>query len=189
MVSPGHAGNERSDAVLLREAGRDPAAFSELYARHAAIVHGWLRARIEWAASDLTAETFARAWVSRARFRDDRDGSALPWLLGIAAKLLADAARHDRIETRARERLGLPLDLAHEDGFTEVEQRLSPRVALKQHLDELSPGERDALELRIVKELSYEEVAERLEIRPATARLRVSRALRRLAVSVPKEES
>jgi RNA polymerase sigma factor (sigma-70 family) len=189
MVSSGHAGEKRSDAVLLREADRDPAAFSELYARHVDAVYGWLRARIEWAASDLTAETFARAWLSRRRFRDEREGSALPWLLGIAANLLADAARHDRIETRARERLGLPVDLAHEDGYAKVEQRLSPRVVLKQYLDELAPGERDALELRIVKELSYQEVAERLEIRPAAARLRVSRALRRLAVSVPKEES
>jgi RNA polymerase sigma factor (sigma-70 family) len=188
MSSSGHAADKRSDRVLLAEAGGDPAAFSELYARHAATVYGWLRVRIEWAASDLTAETFARAWLSRARFRDERDGSALPWLLGIAANLLADAVRHDRIETRARERLGLPVDLAHEDGYTEVEQRLSPRLALKRHLDELAPGERDALELRIVRELSYEEVAERLEIRPAAARLRVSRALRRLAVSVPKEE-
>jgi RNA polymerase sigma factor (sigma-70 family) len=188
-MASGQIGEKRSDAVLLGEAGRDPAAFPELYARHVAVVHGWLRARIEWAASDLTAETFARAWVSRARFRDDRNGSALPWLLGIAAKLVADAARQNRIETRARERLGLPLDLAHEDGYTDVEQRLSPRVALKQHLDQLSSGERDALDLRIVKELSYAEVAERLEIRPATARLRVSRALRRLAMSVPKEES
>lgn len=187
-ASSGYAGDKRSDAVLLREASHDLAAFTELYARHVEAVYAWLRARIEWAASDLTAETFARAWLSRARFRDERDGSALPWLLGIAANLLADAARHDRIETRARERLGLPVDLAHEDGYTEVEQRLSPRVALKQHLDQLAPGERDALELRIVKELSYEEVAERLEIRPAAARLRVSRALRHLAVSVPKEE-
>jgi RNA polymerase sigma factor (sigma-70 family) len=188
MVSSGHAGDKRSDAVLLREASHDPLAFTEIYARHVEAVHAWLRSRIEWAASDLTAETFARAWLSRARFRDERDGSALPWLLGIAANLLADAARHDRIETRARERLGLPVDLAHEDGYTEVEQRLSPRLALK-HLDQLAPGERDALELRIVKELSYEEVAEQLEIRPAAARLRVSRALRRLSVSVPKEES
>lgn len=188
MVSSGHAGDMRSDAVLLREASHEPAAFTEFYARHVEAVHAWLRARIKWAASDLTAETFARAWLSRARFRDERDGSALPWLLGIAGNLLADAARNDRIETRARERLGLPVDLAHEDGYTEVEQRLSPRVLLKQYLADLTPGERDALELRIVKELSYEEVAERLEIRPAAARLRVSRALRRLAVSVPKEE-
>ena len=188
MLSPAGAGDRRSDAVLLRDASRDPAAFTELYVRHVEAVDGWLRRRIAWAASDLTAETFARAWLNRGRFRDERDGSALPWLLGIAANLLADAARHDRIETRARERLGLPVDLAHEDGYTEVEQRLSPRVALAKHLESLAPGERDALELRIVNELSYEEVAERLEIRPAAARLRVSRALRRLAVSAPKEK-
>jgi len=179
---------QRSDALLLRDADADPAAFSELYSRHVDAVHGWLRRRLEWAASDLTAETFARAWLIRARFRDERDGSVLPWLLGIAANLLADAARHDRIETRARERLGLPLDLAADDGYTEVEQRLSPRLALERQVRALAPHERDALELRVVEELPYEEVAERLAIRPAAARLRVSRALRRLAVTVPKEE-
>jgi len=182
-------GQGASDAELLRRSDDDPTAFSELYSRHVAEVYGWLAGRIEWAASDLAAETFARAWLNRRRFRDRGDGSALPWLLGIAAHLLADAARHDRIETRARERLGLPVDLAIEDGYREVEQRLSPRLALERHLRALSPTERDALELRIVQELSYDEVAQELSIAPAAARLRVSRALRRLAHSVPKEES
>jgi len=189
MTGERHEHDRRTDAELLRAADSDPAAFAALYARHVAEVYGWLSRRIEWAASDLAAETFARAWLIRARFRDERDGSARPWLLGIAANLLADAARHDRIETRARQRLGLPLDLATEDGYTEVEQRLSPRLALERHLRALAPHERDALELRIVQELSYDEVAQRLSIRPAAARLRVSRALRRLALTVPEEES
>ncbi len=100
--------DDSSDAALVRAADSDPEAFSALYERHVGAVYAWLRRRIEWAASDLTAETFARAWLSRGRFRNDRDGSALPWLLGIATNLLADAARDERIETRARERLGLP---------------------------------------------------------------------------------
>ena len=178
----------RSDASLLRDAREDPSAFSELYARHVGAVYGWLRPRIEWAAGDLTAETFARAWLSRGRFRDKRDGSALPWLLGIAANVLADTVRRNRIETRARERLGLPLDLATEDGYAAVEDRLSPRDALTRGLGSLPEHERDALELRVVEELSYAQVAKRLAIRPAAARLRVSRALRRLALSVPEEE-
>src|ERR1700743_2217589 len=123
--------DQRSDAALLKAAGTEPEAFSSLYARHVEAVYRWLAYRIAWAASDLTAETFARAWLSRERFRDHRDGTALPWLLGIAANLLAEAARRDTSETRARERLGLPLDLAAEDGYTEVEQRLSPRAALR----------------------------------------------------------
>ncbi len=178
----------RSDASLLCEADVDPSAFSELYTRHVGPVYGWLRARMEWAASDLTAETFARAWLGRAGFRDRRDGSALPWLLGIAANVLADSVRKSRVETRARERLGLPLDLASEDGYAAVEDRLSPREALRRGLGSLPAHERDALELRVLDELSYTQVAKRLAIRPAAARLRVSRALRRLALSVSEEE-
>jgi len=176
-----------SDVELLRRSNEDASAFAELYSRHVGEVHRWCAARTTWAASDLTAETFARAWLSRKRFRDPGDGSVLPWLIGIASNLLADAARHDRIETRARDRLGLPADLAFEDGYTEVEQRLSPRLALANHLRDLGQHERDALELRVIEELPYDEVAERLAITPAAARLRVSRALRRLARSVPKE--
>jgi RNA polymerase sigma-70 factor, ECF subfamily len=179
---------DRSDATLLRDAAADPAAFSELYARHVGVVYAWLRRRIDWAASDLTAETFARAWLSRSRFRDERNGTAVPWLLGIAANVLADTVRRDRIEARARERLGLPLDLAGEDGYTEAEDRLSPRRALARALELLPAHERETLELHVVDELSYEQVAKRLDIRPAAARLRVSRALRRLVLSVSKEE-
>ncbi len=56
------------------------------------------------------------------------------------------------------------------------------------NLDALPPGEREALELRVIDQLAYDQVAHKLEIRPAAARLRVSRALRRLARTVPKEE-
>ncbi len=176
-----------SDAKLIEQ--RDASGFAELYTRHVADVHAWLSRRLAWAASDLTAETFARALLSRDRFRDDHDGSALPWLLGIARNVLLETLRHDRIETRARERLGLPLDLATEDGFCEVEDRLSPRLTLERQLDALPPGERDALQLRVIDEMGYDQVAEKLDIRPTAARLRVSRALRRLAQTVPKEKS
>ena len=40
----------------------------------------------------------------------------------------------------------------------------------------------------MVGELPYDEVAEQLAIRPAAARLRVSRALRRLALTTTRED-
>jgi RNA polymerase sigma factor (sigma-70 family) len=178
----------RSDVLLLVDSDTDPAAFAELYGRHVESVYRWLDRRVGWLAADLTAETFTRAWLHRGRFQDDRDGSVLPWLLGIAGRLVADAARHDRVETRARKRLGLPTELAADDGHDEVERRLSPRPMLERRLAELPAHERDAIDLRIIDELSYDEVARRLNIRPATARLRVSRALGRLRRSIPKEE-
>jgi RNA polymerase sigma-70 factor (ECF subfamily) len=180
--------NDRSDAELIRAAGAEAAAFGILYERHALAVYAWSRRRLEWAASDVTAETFAQAWLGRDRFRDEHEGSALPWLLGIARNVLRETVRLDRVETRARERLGLPVDLAAEDGYANVDERLSPRIALAVALDDLPGHERDALELRVVGELPYGEVAQRLAIRPAAARLRVSRALRRLAHATTRED-
>jgi RNA polymerase sigma-70 factor (ECF subfamily) len=131
---------DRTDAELVHAA--DPVAFGELYGRHVSTVHGWFRRRLEWAASDLTAETFAQAWLSRRRFRDESDGSALPWLFGIARNVARESARRNEVETRARRRLGLPTDLASEDGYAAVEERLSPRAALADALDTLVPPPR-----------------------------------------------
>jgi RNA polymerase sigma-70 factor (ECF subfamily) len=180
--------DRRSDALLVLDSCTDPAAFAELYQRHAVAVYRWLDRRMGWLAADLTAETFTRAWLQRDRFRDERDGSALPWLLGIAGWLVAEAVRHDRVETRARERLGLSTELVVDDGHDEVERRLSPRSMLERRLAELPAHERDAIDLRIFDELAYDEVARRLNIRPAAARLRVSRALSRLRRTVPEED-
>ena len=125
----------------------------------------------------------SRAWLKRGRFHDDGGGSALPWLLGIARNVLRETLRHDRVETSARERLGLPLEIGTDEGYGAIEERLSPRATLTTALDGLPPHERDALQLRVVDELPYSEVAEQLAIRPTAARRRVSRALRRLALA------
>jgi len=123
-----------ADADLLAAAEHDASAFGELYRRHVRRVHAWFAVRIDWAAADLTAETFARAWARRRGFRDQHDGWALPWLLGIAHNVLRESARRDRIESRARERLGLPLELAEDDGYSAIDERLSPRLALGETL-------------------------------------------------------
>jgi RNA polymerase sigma-70 factor (ECF subfamily) len=93
------------------------------------------------------------------------------------------------VETRARRRLGLSTDLASDGGYAAVEERLSPRAALARGLETLPQHEREALELRVVDELPYEQVADRLGVRPAAARLRVSRALRRLSSLALKEDT
>jgi RNA polymerase sigma-70 factor (ECF subfamily) len=178
-----HSSGEASDADLILASRSDSAPFGVVYERHALAVYRWCQRRLDWAASDLTAETFARAWLKRGRFCDDGTGSALPWLLGIAQNVLRETLRHDRVESTARERLGLPLEIGNEDGYRAVEERLSRDAALTAAFDGLPRHERDALELRVVKELPYGEVAEQLAIRPTAARRRVSRALRRLALA------
>ena len=99
----------RTDAELLAAASEDPQAFREFYDRYAAWMRSWFLRQTgsETAALDLTAETFAQAWHASRRFRDMADGSGAPWLFGIARNLLRQYHKHNRIETAARERLGL----------------------------------------------------------------------------------
>jgi RNA polymerase sigma-70 factor (ECF subfamily) len=172
----------KTDAQLIREARRDAEAFGELYRRHAQAVHSWLRARGgERIAGELAAETFAQAALSLRRFRDEAGGSALPWLLGIARNLLRRSLERERIEARARRRLGMPIvSYEHDavDGRMDAES-LAPALAAA--LEQLPPRQRDALELRVVRELAYDEVAARLACTPAAARIRVMRALNSLS--------
>jgi len=173
-----HDPDRPSDAELLRASDAD--AFTELYDRHVAQINAWARARVGEHAADLTAEVFARAWLARRRFRDEGGGSAAPWLLGIAGNVLRESLKKAAVESKARRRLGLPAALASDDGLEAVEERLSLPAAALRAVRDLPESEREILTLRVVEERPYREIAEQLGCSSQAARLRVSRALRRL---------
>jgi RNA polymerase sigma factor (sigma-70 family) len=170
----------KTDAQLIEEARTDPAAFGELYERHVRALHSWFRARAGSAAAmDLTAETFAQAACSLRRFRDESRGSAAPWLYGIARNLLRRFHERNRVETSARKRLGIELT-SYEAGFEAVEERAAAEAAagdLRTAVEALPPEQREALELRVVEQRPYGEVARSLGTSETAARLRVMRAL------------
>ena len=168
-----------SDAALLAAARTDAAAFRELYDRYADRVHAYFVRRTgnEDASFDLTAETFAQAWLVRTRFRDDADGSAAPWLFGIARNVLLMSLRRGRLERRTAERLGIaerldgryePASLVPADSWADGADEL---------LEELPPNQRQAVRLRVVEDMSYEQVAVALGTTASAARVRVHRAL------------
>jgi RNA polymerase sigma factor (sigma-70 family) len=184
----------RTDAELLACASRDPLAFREFYDRYATWVRSWFLRHTgsESAALDLTAETFAQAWHSSRRFRDMADGSGAPWLFGIARNLLRQYHKHNRIESAARERLGLPAAFSDCEEYDAVDERLeagSLAPALRLALRALPREQRRALELRIVHQLEYDEVAGALGCSQNAARLRVSRALRSLGLKLNGAEA
>jgi len=171
------------DAELLRLSGTDGEAFGVLYDRHVESIFAWCRARTGEAAADLTAEVFARAWLHRRRFRDEASGSAGPWLFGIAGNLYRDWQRRRRVETSARKRLGLP-ELVEDPDLARVDERLSLPAEAIEAIASLPLADRHALQLRVVEDRPYSEVASRLACTPQAARLRVSRALRRLQTNL-----
>jgi RNA polymerase sigma-70 factor (ECF subfamily) len=184
----------RTDAELISAARQDPQAFREFYERYAVWVRSWFQRQTgsETAAMDLTAETFAQAWNASKRFRDLAGGSGAPWLFGIARNLLRQYHKHNRIETAARERLGMPLAWADCEEYERVDDRIaatSLAPALTSAVSALPREQRRALELRVLQQLDYEEVAGRLGCSQNAARLRVSRALRALGLQLQGAEA
>jgi RNA polymerase sigma-70 factor (ECF subfamily) len=170
----------------LRRSARDPEAFAEFYAEHVESLLAYLLRRVYDAdvALDIAHESFAQAYLARQRFRGSTDAEAAAWLYGIARRLLARYFRRSAVELRALSRLGLQaprLDEAEEARLRELADLDELRAALRPELARLSSDQRDALRLRIVAELPYSEVAQRLGISEQAARARVSRGLKALA--------
>lgn len=140
-------------------------------------------------AHDLLAETFAQAWLSAARFRgtDERSGAA--WLYGIARNLLRQHHRHGRVDRTARQRLARASIWSEDDGTEEIAQRIDARElapAVRDAFAELSSEQQAAIAYRVIDELSYREVATRLDCTTVTARTRVFRSLQTLRAAIAK---
>jgi len=166
-----------TDASLLAQAESDPQAFRDLYDRYAERLHAYFLKRTgdRQAALDLTAETFARTWVGLKDFRDEAGGSAAPWLFGIARNLISMSVRKGRIEREAMKKIGLEdrLDSPLASAVPSPEWELGA----DEMLDSLPESQREAVRLRVIEDLSYEQVAGKLETSERAARVRVHRGL------------
>jgi len=172
-----------SDAAQLRAARKDPEAFTGFYRAHAEWLDRWFRlqTRDAHAAADLTAETFAQALVSLARFRGTEPGSGTAWIFGIARNLLRSFYARQAVDTRARVRLAMPLRDYELDEYEQADGRLDAAALaaeIEAALGSLSPELRRTLELRALDGLDYAEIASSTGTTEASARMRVSRALR-----------
>jgi RNA polymerase sigma factor (sigma-70 family) len=167
----------------------DADTFARFYEQHGENVLRYLARRtfdVE-VARDLTAETFAQAFRGRARFRGATDADAAAWLYAIVRHLLSRYVRTGVVERKATRRLGIQLPVLTDDDYDRVVQLAGlsdARAAVAEEFGRLRADQQDAVRLRIVDELSYEEIAVRLAISESTARARVSRGLRQLAAAL-----
>ena len=100
--------------------------------------------------------------------------------VGVALVERGVRARMDRLGVRRRE------------DYERVDERITAHAmgpALKLAMRALPSEQRRALELRVIEQLDYEEVAGRLGCSQNAARLRVSRGLRALTLSIRGAEA
>ena len=171
----------RSDSELLVDARRDPEAFGEFYSRNvrAMIAYFWSRTRDRDVASDLVAETFATALMSVERY-DPAKGVPRQWLYGIANNQLKKLWRTKRVASNTRRRLEMKTPPTADTGWEEIEAADAGLDAdrLAEALSRLPSRRRQAVQLRVVEQLGYTDIAERMDCKRATARSLVLRGLR-----------
>ncbi len=168
------------------------ADFSAFYADNAERVLVFLARRCldPELAVDLMAETFAKTYASRRRFRGTTDPEAAAWLFAIARHQLSAWYRRGRARDRALRKLGMQVPAAPLDELARIEELAGLgelRAAVRAGFDGLPRDQREALRLRVIEELPYPEVAAALSVSEDTVRARVSRGVRRLAASLDND--
>jgi len=181
----------RRSASLLAQSRQDPDAFAAFYDAYAERILLFLVRRVldVDTAFDLLSETFATALERRHQFRGSTAEEEQGWLYSIARSELSHFWRDGKVERIALARLGVGVPALSDPEIERIEQLagitdLVP--ALHDAMASLPEDQRRAVELRVVEEHGYSEVATILGVSEQTARARVSRGLRALAQRLPK---
>ena len=179
----GDRGLEDSDLELLRAAaGGDDGAFHALIDRHAAalfrVAMSMSKNRAD--AEDLMQETMVGAYRGLKTFGGR--SSVKTWLLQIMTRQAAKSwhrSRHRRATlslhasgNEGEQRTRDDAALATRASSTAVEQKID----VMQVLDAMSPPHKEVLVLREIRGLSYEEMAQVLNVPRGTVESRLSRA-------------
>lgn len=160
--------------------------FRELYAQHYAHVFAYLARRSSRQdASDAAAEVFTVVW---RRVDDVPDGeSALPWLYGVAAKVLGNQRR------ATRRRFGLidkakrfaPDGHAPDPAAQVVRRELDDAIVAG--IQHLRRADREVLLLSTWEGLSASQLADQFGVSLSAAEKRLTRAKHRLAAQLSKD--
>lgn len=183
-VQPGPSTDDASLVVAI--ANGDKAAFAMLYERYFDAVHAhcFRLSGSSAAADDLTAMVFLECWRRRDRFRLV-EGSARPWLHGVAFNVVRNYWRMTRRYRSALERLLARSqgEFATPDSTDQIVDRVAAEErirAVRKALATLPRRERDVIEVCLAGDLGHEEAAQMLGIPVGTLKSRLARGLARL---------
>ena len=170
---------DRKDTMRqeLDEAHR--AEFERLYNAYRLAVHGYcVRRTSHTDAADAVSETFLVAW---RRFDDVApEPDTLPYLYGIAAKVLSNLRR----SSRRRSRLGLKLQALGVAPSTDpmtIVVRNSEQIEVEQAVRKLSRKDREIVMLYAWEELPRKQIAQAMGMSKPAVNPRIHRSYKRLA--------
>jgi RNA polymerase sigma-70 factor (ECF subfamily) len=171
--------NERE--LVERARAGETEAFGELVERNANLLVCLLRSLTGEisSAEDLAQETFVRAFRSIGTLKDPEHFRA--WLCGIARHIAADHLRQ-----RTSRPQNIPLNPEHAAHPSANDDSLQRFEQIWSRLEELPEDQRQAVALKYSQDLSYQEIAEIMNVPPSTVRGLLYRALKTLRGRLPE---
>ena len=184
----------QDDSLIRRAAAQDAAAFEQLMLLHQKPVYNicYRMAGNAEDALDLSQEVFLKAYRNIGNF--DERSQFSTWIYRITANTCIDEMR----KRKGRQSFSLEEELESEEGSMQRQVadagetpeesmlREEQKSEILQALESLSPEHKVAVILRDIKGLSYEEIAEILELTLGTVKSRISRGRNQLKQEILK---
>jgi RNA polymerase sigma-70 factor (ECF subfamily) len=183
-TSPAPSPSDAIDALIQRCLAGDQDAWGQIVRQHWRkvfnIAYKFTGKHDE--AEDLTQDVFLKIFKSLDTF--DRRANFQTWLVSVSRNLCID---HYRSVRKERETIDRDVDAGE---LSPAATTVSPVAALEQRdrvellkkaLDHLPPTLRSAVLLRDIQELSYQEIADRLNLPEGTVKSRINRGRTELA--------
>lgn len=156
-------------ALLLRVATKDKSAFRELYNATSNRLMALLIKQMgnEAEAADALQVVYMTLWKRAHRYNPNK-GKALTWMIVVARNTSIDLMRRRRFNLISDE----ICQEMEDTGPALIDRELlrSSRTLLTEHLDTLPEKQKEALHLHYFEDLTFDEVAERMNASPNTAR-------------------
>jgi RNA polymerase sigma-70 factor (ECF subfamily) len=171
--------------VVVRLQRREPQALAELYDRYGGMIYRLVLriVRDSGIAEDLVQETFLRAW-NRAGAFDAERGAAGPWLLAIARNRALDYLRAQSRRGAYAMELNETEHPARFVDFPAEALNFDLARQIKRALEQLSAGQRAAIELAYFEGMSQSEIADRLGQPLGTVKTWTRRAMQQMRESM-----
>jgi len=170
---------ESDEALMLRVAAGDRAAFIVIFERYAGRINGFLiRAGAEpGLAEEAAQEVMVTLWRRAALFDPER-GSATTWIFTLARN-----KRVDLIRRAARAAPDADEPSFQADPIESAEASLANAArdrAVREAVAALGPDQKEAVRLAFFSGLSHSEIAERLDLPVGTVKSRLRLAFGKL---------
>src|SRR5262245_38353992 len=174
-------------AALLTEMARGQlAALEQFYDRYAQLVYNLVLRVVRNRADgdEVVQEVFLQTWRDASRYDPSR-GTPEAWVVTLARSRAIDALRAAR---RRGERIGTRLTRDIADPTPTEASQVADRRSMTGALGELSPAQRELLELAYYEGLTQTEIATRTGLPLGTVKTRIRTGLERLREALPGRE-